>query len=267
MLTYPRIDPVALSLGPLKVRWYGLMYMIGFVGGWLLGRWRASKPWTQLNMAEMDDLIGLVMLGVILGGRLGYVLFYEPGAYLAHPEQILQIWKGGMSFHGGLLGVLVCFWLFAKKTGKTFFQVSDFIAPLVPIGLGAGRIGNFINNELWGRVTDSSVPWAMIFPGWEAGPYPRHPSQLYEFALEGVVLFIVCWWFSSRPRPERAVSGVFAAGYGLFRFIVEFFREPDAQLGFLAGGLTMGQLLSLPLLLYGTYLVWRAYHPREPQTA
>jgi prolipoprotein diacylglyceryl transferase len=167
---------------------------------------------------------------------------------------------------GGLLGVLVCFWLFARRAGKSFFAVSDFIAPLVPLGLGAGRIGNFINGELWGRVSDA--PWAMIFPGWEAGPYPRHPSQLYEFALEGVVLFALCWWFSARKRPEGAVSGLFAAGYGTFRFVVEFFREPDAHLGFLTGGLTMGQLLSLPLALYGVFLLWRAYSrgPRQPAT-
>jgi len=266
MLRYPHIDSTALAIGPLTVRWYGLMYMIGFVGGWLLGRRRASQAGSGFSTLEMDDLIGWLMLGVILGGRMGYVLFYEPATFMANPLEIVKIWKGGMSFHGGLLGVLLCFWLFARRTGKTFFQVSDFIAPLVPIGLGAGRIGNFINNELWGRVTD--VPWAMIFPGWEAGPYPRHPSQLYEFALEGVVLFTVCWLFSSRPRPERAVSGVFATGYGLFRFIVEFFREPDAQLGYLAGGLTMGQLLSLPLFLYGLFLLWQAYKgPRKPQTA
>lgn len=266
MLTFPRIDPVALSLGPLQFRWYGLMYMIGFVGGWLLGRWRASRPGSGWMTSEMDDIIGYLMLGVILGGRLGYVVFYEPMAYLADPVQIVQIWKGGMSFHGGLLGVLVCFWLFARKTGRHFLDVSDFIAPLVPVGLAAGRLGNFINGELWGRVTD--VPWAMIFPGWEAGPYPRHPSQLYEFALEGVVLFIACWWFSAKPRPRGAVSGLFALGYGTFRFIVEFFREPDAQLGYLVGGLTMGQMLSLPLVLIGLYLLWRAHSgPRNLKQA
>lgn len=265
-LTFPHFDPVAVAVGPLAVRWYGLMYMIGFLGGWGLGRWRASRPGSGWSGPQVDDLVALLMLGVILGGRLGYVVFYEPMAYLADPLRIVRLWEGGMSFHGGLLGVLLCFWLFARRTGKSFFAVSDFIAPLVPLGLGAGRIGNFINGELWGRVSD--VPWAMIFPGWEAGPYPRHPSQLYEFALEGVVLFALCWWFSARRRPEGAVSGLFAAGYGTFRFAVEFFREPDAHLGLLTGGLTMGQLLSIPLALYGVFLLWRACSrgPRQPAT-
>ena len=256
MLTYPRFDPIALSIGPLSVRWYGLMYLIGFGGGWLLGRLRAARPGSGWKAAEVDDLVALCMFGVVLGGRLGYVLFYEPATYLAAPLEIFKIWNGGMSFHGGLLGVLVCFVLFARRTGRSFLQVSDFIAPLVPIGLGAGRMGNFINAELWGRVTD--VPWAMIFPGWEAGPYPRHPSQLYEFALEGVVLFTVLFLYSRRPRPVGAVSGLFALGYGVFRFLVEFVREPDAQLGEVALTLTMGQLLSLPLVLIGAYLLWRA---------
>jgi len=260
MLTYPRFDPVAISLGPLDIRWYGLMYLIGFAGGWFLGRWRASRPGSGWTGAEVDDLLALCMFGVILGGRLGYVIFYDPMAYLKNPLSIVQIWNGGMSFHGGLMGVLICFWLFARRTGRSFWAVSDFVAPLVPIGLGAGRIGNFINAELWGRVTD--VPWAMIFPGWEAGPYPRHPSQLYEFFLEGVVLFTLLQLFSSRRPPERAISGLFAAGYGVFRFLVEFVREPDAQLGHVALGMTMGQILSLPLVLFGTYLVWSAFRRR-----
>ncbi|BBD09051.1 prolipoprotein diacylglyceryl transferase [Desulfovibrio ferrophilus] len=257
MLTYPRFDPTALSIGPVNIHWYGLMYLVGFAGGWLLGRWRASRPGSDWTATEVDDLIAMAMFGVVLGGRLGYVLFYEPMAYLADPLSIVKIWNGGMSFHGGLLGVIFCFWLHARRTGRTFWAVSDFVAPLVPIGLGAGRIGNFINGELWGRVTD--VPWAMIFPGWEAGPYPRHPSQLYEFALEGVVLFCLLFIFSSRRPPERAVSGLFALGYGFFRFLVEFVRQPDAHLGHVALGMTMGQLLSLPLMLYGMYLLWTAY--------
>ncbi|WP_461210665.1 prolipoprotein diacylglyceryl transferase [Desulfocurvus sp. DL9XJH121] len=256
MLTYPRFDPTAFSIGPLSVRWYGLMYLVGFAGGWLLGRWRASRPGSGWKPGEVDDLVALCMFGVVLGGRLGYVLFYEPMAYLAHPLEALKIWNGGMSFHGGLLGVLACFVLHARKTGRSFWQVSDFIAPLVPIGLAAGRLGNFINAELWGRVSD--VPWAMIFPGWQAGPYPRHPSQLYEFALEGVVLFVTLFVYSSRRRPAGAVSGLFALCYGVFRFLVEFVREPDPQLGQVALGLTMGQLLSLPLALFGAYLLWRA---------
>lgn len=258
MITYPHIDPVALHLGPLSVRWYGLMYLVGFCAAWGLGRLRASRPGSGWTGEEVDDLIAWGMLGVILGARLGYILFYDFGVYLDHPLEMLKIWKGGMSFHGGLVGVLVCGFIFARKTGKTFFQVTDFIAPFVPIGLCAGRIGNFINGELWGRVSD--VPWAMIFPGYEAGPFPRHPSQLYEAALEGALLFIVLFWFSSRPRPRRAVSGLFALGYACARIFVEFFREPDAQLGFLFGGwLTMGMLLSLPLGLLGIWLIWSAY--------
>lgn len=260
MLTYPRFDPVAISIGPLDIRWYGLMYLIGFAGAWMLGRWRASRPDSGWTGTEVDDLVAQCMFGVILGGRLGYVLFYDPMAYLADPLSIVQIWNGGMSFHGGLIGVVFCFWLFARRTGRSIFAVSDFVAPLVPIGLAAGRLGNFINGELWGRVTD--VPWAMIFPGWEAGPYGRHPSQLYEFALEGVILFVLLNVFSSRRPPERAVSGLFAAGYGCFRFLVEFVREPDAHLGHVALGMTMGQLLSLPLVLLGIYLVWSAYRRR-----
>ena len=256
MIAYPRFDPIALSVGPLSIRWYGLMYLVGFAGGWLLGRWRASRPGSGWKPHEVDDLVAMCMFGVVLGGRLGYVLFYEPATYLANPLEALKIWNGGMSFHGGLLGVVFCFWLHARKTGRSFWNVSDFIAPLVPIGLGAGRMGNFINAELWGRTT--SVPWAMVFPGWEAGPYPRHPSQLYEFGLEGVVLFTLLFVFSARKRPAGAVAGMFALWYGVFRFLIEFVREPDAHLGQVALGMTMGQLLSLPLILFGAFLLWRA---------
>jgi phosphatidylglycerol:prolipoprotein diacylglycerol transferase len=245
-MQYPQIDPVALSLGPLNIHWYGLMYLLGFVFVWLLGRYRSSTHgWSH---AQIEDLLFYGALGVVLGGRLGYILFYDLPANLSDPTNIIRIWEGGMSFHGGLIGVLVAFWYFAKKTQKSFFEVSDFIAPMVPIGLFLGRIGNFINGELWGRVSD--VPWAMVFP--TGGPEPRHPSQLYEAALEGVLLFIILWWYSSKPRHRGLVSGLFLMGYGAFRFIVEFYRVPDAQYGYLAfDWLTMGQILCLPMLIMG----------------
>lgn len=250
----PVIDPVAFTVGPLEFRWYGIMYMLAFVAGWGLGRWRVSRPGSGWTAEAMDDLLTWVMLGVIVGGRLGYVLFYDLPSYLHDPVEIFRIWNGGMSFHGGLLGVLAAFWWYARKSGRTFLAVSDFIAPLVPPGLFFGRMGNFINGELWGNV--SSLPWAMIFP--HAGPAPRHPSQLYEAALEGVVLFLLVWLFSSKRRPEGAVSGLFALGYGVFRFAVEFVRTPDANLGYLAfGWLTMGQLLCLPLMAVGLWLLLR----------
>ncbi|TXF11033.1 prolipoprotein diacylglyceryl transferase [Pelomicrobium methylotrophicum] len=262
MLVHPQFDPVALQLGPLAVRWYGLMYLVGFLGGLWLGKVRArTRPELGFSAKMMDDLLFYVVLGVILGGRLGYVLFYKPADYLANPLHILYLWEGGMSFHGGLLGVIFALWLFARRRGLAWFTVTDFIAPLVPIGLGAGRIGNFINGELWGRPT--SVPWAMVFPHVDA--VPRHPSQLYEFALEGVALFALLWWFSARPRPVGAVSALFLMGYGVFRFLAEFTREPDAFLGFLALGLTMGQWLSIPMILGGVALwVWAYKRPGAP---
>ena len=249
-----QIDPVALSIGSLQLRWYGLMYLAGFGLGWMLGRWRASRPGSGWTGPDVDDLLTCVMIGIILGGRLGYVLFYDLPVYINDPMEIVRIWNGGMSFHGGLLGVLGAFWYFARSRGRSFLEVSDFIAPLVPQGLFFGRLGNFINGELWGKVSD--VPWAIVFPG--AGPNPRHPSQLYEAALEGLVLFFMVWIFSSKPRKTGAVSGLFALGYGVFRFAVEFVRMPDVQLGYLAfGWLTMGQLLCVPLILAGLWLLCR----------
>ena len=261
-----QIDPVALSIGSLQLRWYGLMYLAGFGLGWMLGRWRASRPGSGWTGPDVDDLLTCVMIGIILGGRLGYVLFYDLPVYINDPMEIVRIWNGGMSFHGGLLGVLGAFWYFARTRGRTFLEVSDFIAPLIPQGLFFGRLGNFINGELWGKVSD--VPWAIVFPG--AGPLPRHPSQLYEAALEGLLLFIMVWVFSLKPRKVGAVSGLFALGYGVFRFAVEFVRMPDVQLGYLAfGWLTMGQLLCVPLILAGAWLLCRkapVLAPRLPQT-
>jgi len=251
----PDIDPVVIHLGPLKVHWYGLMYLVGFLGAWWLGIYRAKRPGSGWHPQEITDLLFHGALGVILGGRTGYVLFYNFGYYLEHPIEIFYIGAGGMSFHGGLLGVIVAMWLYARRTRRPFFVVADFVALLTPLGLSAGRLGNFINHELWGRVTD--VPWGMVFPN--AGPLPRHPSQLYEFTLEGVALFLVLWIYARKPRPEAAVSGVFLFCYGTFRFMVELVREPDAQLGYLAfGWVTMGQVLSLPMILLGIGMLWWA---------
>ena len=254
-MTFPHIDPIAFSIGSLHLRWYGLMYLFAFVGGWLLGRLRASRPDSGWRAQDVDDLLTFVMLGVILGARLGYVLFYDLAEYIRDPLEIFRVWNGGMSFHGGLLGVVGAFWYFSRTRKKPFLDVADFIAPLVPQGLFFGRLGNFINGELWGKPSD--LPWAMIFPS--GGPWPRHPSQLYEALLEGVVLFVVLWLFSARKRRPGAVAGLFALLYGIFRFAVEFVRVPDVQLGYLAfGWLTMGQVLCLPLIAVGGWLLWRA---------
>ena len=250
MLVHPNIDPIAFSVGPLAVRWYGLMYLAGFGAGWWLGVRRIAKGQAPITRAQLDDLLFLIVLGVILGGRLGYVLFYKPGYYAAHPLEIFYIWQGGMSFHGGLLGVMLAMIFAARRHGVDWLRLMDFIAPLCPLGFAAGRLGNFINAELPGRVTD--LPWGMVFPG--AGDAPRHPSQLYQFALEGVVLFIFLWWFSSKPRPRGQVSAMFLLGYGVLRFIAEFGREPDSFIGYLALGLTMGQWLCLAMIAGGAAL-------------
>jgi phosphatidylglycerol:prolipoprotein diacylglycerol transferase len=266
MLVHPQFDPVAFSLGPFNlfgttvgpfaVRWYGLMYLTGFILFVVLGRWRARRMvFTGWHPRDVDDMLFYGVFGVILGGRLGYVLFYKPAYYFAHPLEIFQLWQGGMSFHGGFIGVLVAMLFYAHKRGKRWLDVMDFVAPMCPLGLAAGRLGNFINAELWGRPTD--VPWAMIFPN--VDNLPRHPSQLYEFGLEGIVLFIILWTYALRPRPLGAVSGLFLLGYGVARFLVEFTREPDSFLGLLAGGLSMGQWLSLPMIAIGALMMLWAY--------
>lgn len=260
MLIHPSFDPIAFSLGPLHVRWYGLMYLVGFASGlWLLTR-RARKPHSGWTEEQVSDLIFYGAMGVVGGGRIGYMFFYGWDAIMRDPTTIFRIWEGGMSFHGGLLGVMLAVWLFGRKTGKSLWDILDFGAPIVPIGLGAGRIGNFINGELVGRTTD--VPWGMVFPGVDM--VPRHPSQLYEFFFEGVVMFSVLWWFSARQRPRYAVSGMFALLYGVFRFGVEFSRQPDAHLNFVAfHWMTMGQVLSVPLIIVGTVLLWMAYAAKK----
>jgi phosphatidylglycerol:prolipoprotein diacylglycerol transferase len=253
MFIYPHINPVAFSLGPIQVHWYGLMYLIGFVSAWLLAHWRMKHYKLNWTSDQISDLIFYAALGVIIGGRLGYMLFYSFPEFIHAPWSLFKIWEGGMSFHGGLLGVLVALWIFARKYGKPFWEVGDFIAPLVPIGLGAGRIGNFINGELWGRVTD--MPWGMIYG--HVDDQPRHPSELYEFGLEGVGLFILVWWYARKPRPVGCISAVFLMGYAVCRLIAECFRQPDPQLGYIAfGWLTMGQILSIPMLLLGFWLWW-----------
>ncbi|MDM9650413.1 prolipoprotein diacylglyceryl transferase [Pseudomonas wenzhouensis] len=265
MLPYPQIDPVAIALGPLKIHWYGLMYLVGIGGAWWLASRRLERFDATWNKDKLSDLVFWVAMGVILGGRLGYAFFYDFAAYIAEPAKILRVWEGGMSFHGGLIGVMLATWWFGKRNGKSFFELMDFIAPLVPIGLGAGRIGNFINAELWGKATD--VPWAMVFPT-DPEQLARHPSQLYQFALEGVALFTILWFYSRKPRPTMAVSGMFAACYGVFRFTVEFVRVPDAQLGYLAWDwLTMGQVLCLPMILGGIGLIAYAYKRQPVQRA
>lgn len=253
MLTLPDFDPVALSLGPIKIHWYGLMYLIGFMGAWLLAYWRVKHYKLNWTTDQLSDLIFYGALGVILGGRIGYMVFYNVQELIHQPLSLFKIWEGGMSFHGGLIGVLLALWLYCWKFERRYLEVTDFIAPLVPLGLGAGRIGNFINGELWGRVTD--VPWAVVYS--HVDNQPRHPSELYELGLEGIGLFILLWWYASKPRKTGHVSAVFLIGYAVCRLIAECFREPDPQIGFIAfGWLTMGQLLSIPMLLLGLWLWW-----------
>lgn len=252
---YPAFDPVAFRWGAFQVHWYGVMYLLGFTAAWLLGHYRIKKQPGIWRPVMVDDILLYGAMGVILGGRLGYVFFYDLTFYLQHPQTILYLWQGGMSFHGGLIGVCLAMALFAKRNKLPYLAVGDFVAPLVPIGLGAGRLGNFINGELWGKV--STVPWAMVFP--QAGPLPRHPSQLYEALLEGLVLFFVMWCYTSKPKPRGAASGVFLMGYGFFRCISELFRQPDIQWHYLAWNwLTMGQLLSVPMVVIGLFLWMRA---------
>lgn len=281
-MLYPEIDPVIVEIGPLALRWYGLMYLLGFAAAWSLGRVRAARSDSVLDKAQVDDLIFYGALGVILGGRLGYTLFYGFEAWLSDPLMLLRIWEGGMSFHGGLMGVVVAMALFARRYQIGFWRIADFLAPLVPIGLFTGRLGNFINGELWGA--PGSVPWAMQVPC--AGradlcleklglPYgtaltpPLHPTQLYEAGLEGLLLFLLLWWYSSRPRPAPSVAGVFLVGYGGFRSLVELLRMPDSHLGYLAfDWLTMGQLLSLPMILFGLILIlWSQRRPFDGTSA
>jgi phosphatidylglycerol:prolipoprotein diacylglycerol transferase len=253
MLVHPQFDPVAIYLGPLSIHWYGLMYLLGFTLFMLLGRYRIKhNPQAALNNTILDDLLFYGMLGVILGGRLGHVLFYQFDYYLQQPLEIFAVWKGGMSFHGGFLGVIAAMAILARKFKLQWLAVTDFIAPLVPLGLGAGRIGNFINAELWGRPTD--VSWGMVFPNVDT--LPRHPSQIYEFALEGVVFFVLLWVYSAKPKPVGAVSGMFLIGYGVFRSVAEFFREPeDGFMGVLTLGVSMGQWLSLPMIIAGIWMI------------
>ena len=262
MLIHPQFNPVAVQIGPLAIHWYGLMYLLAFSQFWWLGR-RRIRTHPQLihggwTVAQLDDLLFYGVLGVILGGRLGEVLFYAPGYYFSHPSEMLAVWKGGMSFHGGFLGVLVAMTYCARKTQRRWLEITDFIAPLVPLGLAAGRVGNFINGELWGRVCDPALPWAMVFP--QAGDLlPRHPSQLYQCGLEGLALFAILWLYSGKTRPCGAVSAVFLMGYGIFRFVAEFFRNPDDGIFGLSEVISMGQWLSLPMVAAGVIMLVWAY--------
>ena len=274
MIIHPNFNPVAISFGSFSIHWYALSYVLAFVLFMWLGRIRIKQNNSPFTKESLDDMLTYGILGVILGGRLGYCLFYQPAYFAAHPVDIFKVWQGGMSFHGGFLGVVIASLLFAKKHGISWIKCADGIAPLVPLGLASGRMGNFINGELWGRLTDPTAFWAMGFPTayhadtallptlseklqqafWQYGALPRHPSPLYELALEGIVLFIILWLFSKKPRPVGQVAALFLAGYGLFRFIIEFTRQPDEHLGLLSFGLSMGQWLSLPMFVIG--VIW-----------
>ena len=261
MLIHPQIDPVALHLGPVAVHWYGLTYLAAFGLFMLLGSRRlrhepyaslkGTQAWTR---RDVEDILFLGVLGVVLGGRLGYCLFYKPLYYAAHPLEVFAVWQGGMSFHGGMLGVIGAMLWFARSRAKPLLQVADFVAPCVPTGLAAGRVGNFINGELWGRVASPDLPWGMVFRG--GGDLPRHPSQVYQFLLEGLLLFVLLWLFARKPRRQGEVAAAFLVGYGIFRFAAEFFREPDAHLGLLSLGMSMGQWLCVPMVLGGAGLWW-----------
>lgn len=276
MIIHPQFDPVLISIGPLAIRWYALSYIVGFILFTILGRRRIAQDNSVFTKEMLDDFLTWGILGVILGGRIGYVLFYKFSDYLANPLDIFKVWEGGMSFHGGFLGVVVAMWLFGRKHNISILKLMDTVAPLVPLGLASGRIGNFINGELWGRVTELNAFWAMGFPQaryedaeaaahnplwaeWlqQYGMLPRHPSQLYQFALEGICLFVIVWIFSKKPRPAGQTAALFLGGYGLFRFIAEFARQPDDYLGLLTLGLSMGQWLSVPMIVLGVIgFVW-----------
>lgn len=261
MIVYPEIDPIIFEIGFIKIRWYGLMYVIGFLAAWWLAKRRSQAAHSLVKHDQVDDLIFNGMVGVIVGGRVGYCLVYGWDNLISDPLYLFKITEGGMSFHGGLVGVLVAMWQFGRKRGLSMWQVTDFMAPFVPLGLGFGRIGNFINGELWGKPTD--VPWGVQFEG-----VVRHPSQLYEAALEGFILFAILWWFTSRPRPYMAVSGLFLMLYGLFRFFVEFYRVPDTDPGYLAlEWVTMGQILSAPMIIIGATMLGMAYRSNRIEAA
>lgn len=255
-MQFPKIDPVFLRLGPLEFRWYGLMYILGFIAAYFILRTGVKRKHMTLSKDDVADLVFAVAIGVILGGRTGYVLFYNLSEYIAHPLEIFAIWHGGMSFHGGLIGAILGGLFFARKKRITFFLLADICILAAPIGLGLGRIGNFINGELYGRVTN--VPWGMVFPS--GGALPRHPSQLYEAFLEGPVTFVILWLLDRKARPAGVIFWSFIALYGLFRFLIEFFREPDSQLGYVVGSFSMGQLLSLPMVLLGVSMISWSYH-------
>jgi phosphatidylglycerol:prolipoprotein diacylglycerol transferase len=260
MLVHPQFDPVAIALGPVQIHWYGLTYLVAFgLFLWLAGVRAARSPFAEAGWTRRDveDLLFWGVVGVVVGGRIGYALFYKPGHYLANPAEILMVWKGGMSFHGGLLGVVAALAVVARTKRRPFLEVMDLVAPCVPTGLAAGRIGNFINGELWGRAADPALPWAMVFP--QSGTsIARHPSQLYQVALEGLLLFALLWWYGRKPRPTGQVAAAFLIGYGVLRFIAEAFREPDSFLGLLALGMSMGQWLCVPMVLAGAALWWWA---------
>lgn len=266
MLIHPMPDPVIVSIGPLAVHWYGVMYLIAFIQFILIGRLRIKQPHIAAvgwKKEDLDDMLFYGVLGVVLGGRLGEVLFYAPGYYFSHPAEIFAIWKGGMSFHGGFIGVMIAMAIWSRKQGRHFMDTMDFIAPMVPLGYAAGRLGNFINAELPGRVADASLPWAMIWPN--VDNLPRHPSPIYQMLVDGVLLFIILWFFSRKPRPRMAVAGMFSLLYGCARFFTEYFRIPDYNVTF--GGITIsaGQMLSVPMIVLGIVLLVLAY--RKPARA